>query len=76
MQVIEVEFFYSLNKGRVVISTVLVRRALTKGVKLSGPSIYLSGAMVKGVSSSYDRCAMFLEVNTFSISSGLSMCRH
>ena len=57
-------------------SAVLVRRALPKGVKLSGPSISLSGAIVKDVPSGCDRCALFLEVSTVSISSGLSICRH
>ena len=57
-------------------STVLVRRALPKGAKLSGPSISLSGAVVNGAPSGCDRCALFLEVITFSISSGSSIWCH
>ena len=57
-------------------STVPVRRALPKGVKLSGSSISLSGDMVNGIPSSRDKCDLFLEMSTFSIYSGLSICRH
>ena len=56
-------------------SVVPVRRTLPMGVKLSDSST-LSGAMVKGVPSGSDRCALFLEVSTFSISPGLSVCRY
>ena len=52
-------------------SAVPVRRALPKGVKLSGSSISLSGDMVNGIPSSRDKCDLFLEMSTFSISPGL-----
>ena len=52
--------------------TVPVRRALPNGIKLSGPSISFSGATIKGVPSDCDRCALFRDVKTFSISCGLS----
>ena len=57
--------FCSLDKRTVVMSTVPVRRALPKGVKLPGSIIFLSKAIVKGVPSGYDRCALILEVSTF-----------
>ena len=43
--------------------TVPVRRAPPKGVKISGPSISLSGAIVNGVSSGCGRCDLFREVS-------------
>ena len=68
--------FCSLDKGRLLVSTVPVRRVLPKGVKLLGPSIFLSGAMVNDMSSDYERCDLFRKVSTFSISSDLSIWRH
>ena len=65
-----------MDEGRLVKSVVPERRALSKGVKLSEPSMSSSGAIVKGVPSGCDRCALFLEVSTFSISSGLFIYRH
>ena len=63
--------FCSLDKGKVLVSDVSVRRASSKGVKLLGPSISLSGAMVNGMPSVCEGCALFRKVNTLSISSGL-----
>ena len=68
--------FCSLNKGRFLVSTVPVRRASPKGVKLLGMSISLSGTMVNGVPSGRERCALFREVSTFSVLSGMSIWRH
>ena len=65
-----------MDKGRLSKSAVPVIRALPKGVKLSEPRMSLSGAIVKGVPSGCDICALFLEVIIFSISSGLSICHH
>ena len=63
--------FCSLDKGRVLVSAVPVRRASPKGVKLLGPSISLIGTMVNGVPSGCERCALFRKVSTLSISLGL-----
>ena len=52
-------------------SAVSVRRLSLKEVKLLGPSISLSGAMVNGVPSGCESCYLFQKVSTLSISSGL-----
>ena len=57
-------------------STIPVRRALPKVVKLSVSSISLSRGMMNGMPSSCERNALFREVSTFSLSSGLSIWRH
>ena len=43
--------FCSLDKGRILMLTVPVRRVLPKEAKLSGPIIFLSGDIVNGVPS-------------------------
>ena len=68
--------FCSLDKGRVLASTIPVRRASPKVVKLSISSISLSRGMVNGMPSSWERYALFREVSTFSISSGSSIWHH
>ena len=68
--------FRILDKRRVSESSVSVKIALPKGVKLSGPIMSLSGTIVNGIPSGCERCALFREVNTFSISSRLSIRHH
>ena len=57
-------------------SAVPMRRVFPNGVKLSGPRRSFNGAVVNGVPSDCDRCALLRKVSTFSISSGLFIYRH
>ena len=68
--------FRSLDKKRVSESTVSVKRALPKGVKLLGSIMSLSGTIVNGIPSGCERCALFREVSAFSISSQLSILHY